>query len=189
MKTRPEVCIAPDCSKPHVARGLCRRHYARWHRGVPVFGGPDYCTCGECARCVGRAKQRETNRRNFEAKPCPDCGGSKTPGLGRAWCDTCFALRGGVSDKKKAYHRSGELRRRYGITLQDYADMFADQEGKCAICGGPPTTKSFRHFDVDHDGRTGKVRGLLCRRCNTALGYIESPIHAPALAYLEKNAS
>jgi hypothetical protein len=53
-----------------------------------------------------------------------------------------------------------------GITDADYAAMLARQYGGCAICGRPPKT---RRLHVDHDHRTGAVRGLLCHRCNRNL--------------------
>jgi hypothetical protein len=53
-----------------------------------------------------------------------------------------------------------------GVTSEQYEAMLAAQGGGCAICGNPPKT---RRLDVDHDHRTGKVRGLLCHRCNRAL--------------------
>src|SRR3990172_10979958 len=56
-------------------------------------------------------------------------------------------------------------RSRYGLTQDQYIQMFNDQNGKCKIC----KTKSIR--DVDHCHKTGKIRGLLCQRCNLMLGY------------------
>jgi Recombination endonuclease VII len=53
-----------------------------------------------------------------------------------------------------------------GITDADYEALLAAQGGGCAICGNPPKT---RRLHVDHDHKTGKVRGLLCHRCNRAL--------------------
>lgn len=53
-----------------------------------------------------------------------------------------------------------------GVTLDDYDRMLAEQGGGCAICGAPPKT---RRLDVDHDHKTGQVRGLLCVRCNRAV--------------------
>ena len=47
-----------------------------------------------------------------------------------------------------------------------YDRLIAAQRGVCAICGAPPKT---RRLHIDHDHRTGKVRGLLCQRCNRAL--------------------
>lgn len=53
-----------------------------------------------------------------------------------------------------------------GVTDAEYAAMLARQRGGCAICGTTPKT---RRLNVDHDHRTGAVRGLLCHRCNRAL--------------------
>ncbi len=64
---------------------------------------------------------------------------------------------------------------KYGITLVDYNKMLAVQGGVCATCGGPPNRKRV-NFDVDHNHRTGTIRGLLCSSCNRALGLIrENP--------------
>lgn len=83
---------------------------------------------------------------------------------------------------------------RYGITKEIYDQMFESQNGLCAICRKPE-----RLFDkragrvkllaVDHSHKTGKVRGLLCQACNTAIGLLtESKEIATALIeYLEKN--
>jgi Recombination endonuclease VII len=53
-----------------------------------------------------------------------------------------------------------------GVSDDEYARMLAAQNGGCAICGSPPKT---RRLHVDHDHASGKVRGLLCHRCNRAL--------------------
>lgn len=81
----------------------------------------------------------------------------------------CRACR---NDEQELRHREGELRRRYGITPADYDRLLSAQGNCCAICKGPPT-KSYRAFDVDHDHETGRVRGLLCRRCNIGISYFE----------------
>jgi hypothetical protein len=56
---------------------------------------------------------------------------------------------------------------KYGITLKQYDVLFAKQKGQCAICGQGPNRKNFA---VDHDHKTGDVRGLLCDPCNYGLG-------------------
>jgi hypothetical protein len=55
-----------------------------------------------------------------------------------------------------------------GVTTEQYETMLAAQGGGCAICGNPPKT---RRLDVDHDHRTGQVRGLLCHKHNRGLAY------------------
>lgn len=69
-------------------------------------------------------------------------------------------------------HRDRGLRHRYGIDIDAYESLLEQQGGVCAICDSPPGK---RPLDVDHDHDTGVVRGLLCPRCNTALGTAEQP--------------
>lgn len=64
------------------------------------------------------------------------------------------------------------FRRKYGITAADYFAMLSAQGGNCALCLLPPETK--RRLAVDHDHITGKVRGLLCTKCNSALERFDS---------------
>lgn len=67
-----------------------------------------------------------------------------------------------------------QLRNKFGITLQDYRRLLDEQDGKCAICG--ETCRTGKRLAVDHDHSNGKVRGLLCQDCNTAIGlFRESP--------------
>lgn len=70
------------------------------------------------------------------------------------------------------------LKRKYGITPAQYDAMLSAQGGKCLICEEPETsvdgkTGTLRTLAVDHCHTTGKVRGLLCSRCNTTLGKLE----------------
>jgi RNA polymerase-binding transcription factor DksA len=76
------------------------------------------------------------------------------------------AVRG--SEKKKLADRKSHLKRKYGMTLADYDRLFEQQGGVCAICGEPRPEERTLH--VDHDHVTGVIRGLLCFRCNNALG-------------------
>ena len=71
----------------------------------------------------------------------------------------------------KARKRDEYLRRTYGITLVEEQAMIAQQNGLCACCGGPPT--DHRGLVVDHCHRSGKIRGMLCDRCNRALGVVD----------------
>src|SRR6266576_5353448 len=77
--------------------------------------------------------------------------------------------------------RDHHYRRFYGITLQDYNDLYEQQKGKCKLC----KIKKSR-LEVDHNHLTKKVRGLLCGRCNTKLGNIESWLYEIDLVALAK---
>ena len=65
------------------------------------------------------------------------------------------------------------MKRLYKITPADYNKMLNEQGGKCAICGAIPPFGKYKRLVVDHDHETGKVRGLLCPRCNAGLGFLE----------------
>jgi hypothetical protein len=67
--------------------------------------------------------------------------------------------------RRRSAHNQ-HLKVTYGITISEYELILSAQGGKCAICRGG-TSK--RHFAVDHDHKTGEVRGLLCGRCNGGL--------------------
>lgn len=80
--------------------------------------------------------------------------------------------------------------KRYGITQQQFDLLWHQQEGACAICRQPAYTGTGdRELSIDHDHITGKVRGLLCTHCNTALGMLRDNPHVilRALAYSLKN--
>ncbi len=79
----------------------------------------------------------------------------------------------------KSYERSREagLRVRYGLTLADYDALLEAQDGKCP-CGRPPSESAHGVLAVDHDHFTGRVRGLLCSRCNLVLGLMRNDADA-----------
>ena len=85
-----------------------------------------------------------------------------------------------VAKRAEEYRASGQraiadrryhLKRKYGISPEEYDVLLDRQGGGCAICGRPPTPGISLH--VDHDHLTGCIRGLLCFQCNNALGDFE----------------
>lgn len=72
-----------------------------------------------------------------------------------------------------------QLKKRYNMTLDDYDLMFELQGGKCAICSQPEQQEFsgvVRRLSVDHNHKNGKVRKLLCQRCNAAIGMVKENI-------------
>lgn len=59
---------------------------------------------------------------------------------------------------------------RYGLDLEQYEQMVKKQKGLCRLCSKPPKPGCHHRLQVDHCHATGKIRGLLCNTCNTALG-------------------
>ena len=83
------------------------------------------------------------------------------------------------------------LKKNFGMTLEEYNQILESQNGKCLICessGRGGRSKRFQLF-VDHCHKTGKVRGLLCMKCNSAIGYFDEDIARmkSAIIYLERN--
>lgn len=77
--------------------------------------------------------------------------------------------------------------RNTGWTQDDYERALIKQEGKCAICHCTLNSSRYTKLAVDHCHKTGKLRGLLCMNCNTALGlFKDSPERLKeAIQYLE----
>lgn len=67
------------------------------------------------------------------------------------------------------------LKSAYGLSLEKYKEMMHDQEGCCFGCSTPHSELK-RGLMVDHCHKTGKIRGLLCERCNSALGMVKDNI-------------
>jgi hypothetical protein len=93
-------------------------------------------------------------------------------------CKTCILDKNRITQAKpKTKERIWEnkLQYRYGITKEDYQYLLKTQKGCCAICGTTnPSLKSKKHkyFSVDHCHQTGRIRGLLCATCNSAIGLL-----------------
>lgn len=105
-------------------------------------------------------------------KPCKGCGSvtRKVTAPGPR-CATCH--RGARRASRRAAHGRWILKT-YGLTLEQYEALYEAQGGSCYICRRAKGVS--KRLAVDHDHKTGYVRGLLCGKCNGYLGYIrDSP--------------
>jgi uncharacterized protein YbaR (Trm112 family) len=143
--------------------------------------------CPKCKKKLPVSKFNKSNRRDGYQTYCRECHSA----MQRAKYNSSpeekvkRQIRAGRrKEKNPLVTRDAELRRLYGITLDDYIEMFKKQNGVCAICGYECQTK--KSLSVDHDHKTGKVRGLLCNRCNRALGMFRDDVNTVryALNYL-----
>ncbi len=97
-----------------------------------------------------------------------------------------------IEIRKKHYLKHKEktvnvnLKRIYGITSEERAEILAQQNSACAICDKPESDFNCK-LSVDHCHVTGKVRGLLCKKCNSGIGLLKDSVEnlKKALAYLE----
>lgn len=174
------TCQVEDCSRKHYAHGHCSLHYARmrktgatdpppptgdrWNDRLPFLENEVWCI--KCQKC-GMAKPIDQfpiarNTRSGRRATCLACNNAEEKARPKAHRVSA----------QPGYKRAERFRRIYGITIDEYDQMLADQDGRCAICR-EPSSWNRREGDVlpiDHDHATGKVRGLLCHPCNQALG-------------------
>lgn len=77
--------------------------------------------------------------------------------------------------------------KKLGVCNTQYEEMLVSQKGCCAICQSKLNSSRYTKFAVDHDHTTGKVRGLLCTSCNTAIGLMKDSVIRlqSAITYLQ----
>lgn len=117
-------------------------------------------------RELNAARRREYRRKNRE----------KIDALKRRWerenPDRVAAARALRRIRDAKTKLAAHLRYHYSLTVDDYLALLTIQGGKCAICGVAQNDHGrWRRLNLDHDHKTGRVRGLLCTKCNSALGY------------------
>jgi hypothetical protein len=157
--------------------------YLNFPGGLPRAEVEDSSVCNKCG----------------ETKPLSEFSPDTSMRLGvRNMCKACSRVKNRAAYKHN-YRRNLDfhLRRNFGITLDQYDQMVAEQAGVCAICGCPPTVlggarRQGRPVEprlvVDHCHATGRIRGLLCVECNRGIGFLkdDAAIVRFALKYLEE---
>lgn len=107
------------------------------------------------------------------------------------WCKLCEKDRAKTlkqREKHSGFVRNYQLKKDFGITLAEYNEMFKIQEGKCSICKIHQSNCK-KELAVDHNHITGKVRKLLCSRCNVGLGIFKEDtiLLNNVIRYIEEN--
>lgn len=130
-------------------------------------------------------------------RPCRTCGVTKPADEfhrhqagRRVHCKECMRAQDraryrNTNGKDRVFDQS--LRRLYGITLEQYNVMAAEQQHLCGLCREPAGTA--RRMHVDHDHETGQIRALLCHHCNLLLGNAKDSVVRlrQAITYLERH--
>lgn len=129
--------------------------------------------------CLKCQKYRQTEEFNKDR--------NRSDGL-QVYCRSCQSeLSQTIYARDTSVTHKGLLRRKYGLTPEQYQEMLDSQNGVCAICETPPTDK---RLAVDHDHDTGAIRGLLCKNCNVKLATVENEAFMTAAKlYLERSQS
>ena len=98
-------------------------------------------------------------------------------------------------ERAKELVRHAILKQKYGISKDEYEELVVKQDGLCAICRKPPKQyisthgARYRYLVVDHNHITGKIRGLLCHKCNIALGSLgdDLELFEKAVSYVRRS--
>jgi hypothetical protein len=174
VSNKGAYCSVADCLEGATCKGMCRSHYDRMRRRgttAPYVHTPrTEKRCSECrlVKLMSEFHMNKTHKDKAVKRPS-------------AACKTCYPKQ----------QRKYWIKSKYGITLDQYEGMLAEQGGRCAICytfDNVYAEQQDRSFAVDHDHETGKVRGLLCQTCNRMLGMAsDSPDRLRRAAdYLER---
>ena len=163
--TKPNGKPCSRCGKsPKVGRFLCADCFGT----CSVCGEPAAVrTNGQFASTCAEHRQINTARAT-----CARCGNVRD-GSHKQYCRSCYRDYSAEwakanPERVRSKMRRHDLRRNYGITPEEWDAMLAAQGGTCAICQCVPGRG--RRFHVDHCHSSGKVRSLLCNRCNVAIG-------------------
>lgn len=171
-------------------RGMCRKHYALWQKQNTKVSWLTETGGMVCSRCR-------------QDKPLSEFYKDRAAKSGyRARCKPCRVLdqkewrarnieTARVREReyrrinppiynseyrKQAYLKNGRnwaLMSQFGITEDEYDELFKAQGDGCAICGRPDNTHKDRRMPVDHDHNTGRRRGILCGNCNAGVGMFD----------------
>lgn len=183
------------CTSCGIPKNAEEAFYLHKRRGVSRRG----CYCKQCERSRGKLRREKLLARPrdvLQEKRCSVCKQVKKSesfhrkrysesGL-NSRCRECEKIA-----KKRQWDNGGQEKataKRYGVSTDYLRGLREGQRALCAICEEPLNLKRHRERHVDHDHRTGKIRGLLCRGCNTGLGqFREKPdVLWKALQYLRK---
>lgn len=165
-------CLILNCEAPQETRQLCHNHYARLQRFIgtgKLKGMPDLSPEIIANISVRRPGIKPISNRRADCHP-----ERKYHAMGL--CERCYASKWnkehpGQSWRKRnpegwaKSRKKSNLKKNYGMTMEQFNAMVEAQGGKCANRGCASGALA-----VDHDHSTGRVRGLLCHRCNRALG-------------------
>ena len=144
MKNAGKLCSEGDCMNEAFARGMCSKHYAYKRRNGWLESRPKQAVCRRCGISV-------------EVKPL---------GILPKFCAEC----------RYVYKQRRIVLRKYGLSSEEYDALAELQSGVCGICYGEADNGASRNrgfLSIDHDHKTGLVRGLLCSNCNLALGLLK----------------
>lgn len=107
-----------------------------------------------------------------------------------SWCRECWKSYEAARREKLGVRgrKERKLKYLYGMSINEYTSLLKLQNNVCAVCGGKETvinnkSAKLQKLSVDHDHKTGKIRGLLCTACNKGLGLLNDDFNILLKAY------
>jgi hypothetical protein len=174
-------CNAPECVSKSKVSGYCCAHYLRLRKynsfDLPKPKSKLLLENGKsfCSKCKTEKPVADFNKDKYT------CTGYSR------YCKFCNKKKSRATyTNNKRSHKNCQLKIDFGITIDDYEAMCISQNNKCGICNTEIRDKA---LSVDHDHKTGELRGLLCNSCNLGLGHFKDSPHIlrKAINYLLKH--
>lgn len=145
-----------------------------------------------CSKC-GEAKPVDEFHRNGRNKDgrnarCKTCANMSSKAWREANTERDQLNTERWNEANPDYKRRNQLQRKYGITVEQYDDLLTAQNGLCGCCETNKPGGRWGTFHVDHCHESNEIRGLLCNRCNTAIGLFGDTADgvSKALKYLRR---
>jgi len=187
-------CQIEGCDRAHYAKGLCQKHYNATLPRKKYETGPcsvEGCTNRINARGLCSAHDRHQRqglplgpleRRRKIVDGYKECAGCEIVKPLSAFCKQRDSVNPRCRDCTAIMNRAY----RYKITREEVIDLLSRP---CDVCGSEEHGKGNQGHHIDHDHGTGKVRGVLCHRCNVAIGFARNDpkILSGLIAYLERS--
>lgn len=178
-KNRHVIDIAKECN---VSSSVISRWLGRYEITYKIHRRTFVLTCADCGGFYNSKGRKKSKDGKFRCKECY----IKVHPLNREY-HKAYRKNHPLDAAGKIKAKDSSLRCKYGLTIQDYNQLCESQKGVCSIC--KKKNLHNRSLSVDHNHTTSKIRGLLCDKCNRAIGVFNDDIKLlqNALIYLSRN--
>jgi hypothetical protein len=169
-----KICSKCDAVTKNLTKNLCYHCYNKYRYAIR---GARKSVCHPKRSVYNKDLCRECYIDSSKTIPRATCHVDKGV-YAHNLCFNCYPKSLKFKEQKKILY----LKYSYSMTLDRYEEMLKTQNGQCLICSDPVNC-------IDHDHRTGIVRGLLCKVCNSGLGYFRDSIEylENAITYLKQH--
>lgn len=173
-------CDVEGCESQHYGNGFCSKHYQR----NKIYGDPLHppvrtaktCAVSDCDRILYSGEYCRMHWRRWKRWGDPTIIGGRTANqraITTCTVGECKNEHHAMGFCAKHYARRASLSHKFNLEWEDYLLLGKLQDWACCGCGLQSKEEDTNVLHVDHDHKTGQVRGLLCGPCNRALGLLK----------------